>query len=250
PSGEQKWLRLRGRLLPGDEGRPVRLVGTVADASTMRSGLNDVARIQRLAAALATAGTVRDVSQAVVTALRAPLQADRIALAELEGDRLVVTVLDPPQPEAWPEVWRSEWRSEWPDAPVRTMPTLAAALRDGRAAIWPAGTPLEPALADVGPGGLAVLPLPAGGRMAGACLIGWDGPHEFGTDERALLTAAAGLAGQACCAPTPSTPSTNWSTCSSAPSSHAACPSSPARSPSPAICPPPPVWRSAATGTT
>ncbi|MDX2695874.1 SpoIIE family protein phosphatase [Streptomyces ipomoeae] len=197
PSGEQKWLRLRGRLLPGDEGRPVRLVGTVADASTMRSGLNDVARIQRLAAALATAGTVRDVSQAVVTALRAPLQADRIALAELEGDRLVVTVLDPPQPEAWPEVWRSEWRSEWPDAPVRTMPTLAAALRDGRAAIWPAGTPLEPALADVGPGGLAVLPLPAGGRMAGACLIGWDGPHEFGTDERALLTAAAGLAGQA-----------------------------------------------------
>ncbi|MGW0706227.1 SpoIIE family protein phosphatase [Streptomyces sp. NPDC002643] len=197
PSGEQKWLRLRGRMVAGGEGRPTRLVGTVADASTMRSGLNDVARIQRLAAALATAGTVRDVSQAVVTALRKPLQADRIALAELEGDRLVVTVLDPPQPEAWPEVWRAEWRSEWPDAPVRTMPTLAAALREGRTAIWPAGTDLEPALAEVGPGGLAVLPLPAGGRMAGACLIGWDVPHDFGTDERALLTAAAGLAGQA-----------------------------------------------------
>ncbi|MCZ4608577.1 serine/threonine-protein phosphatase, partial [Streptomyces sp. Lzd4kr] len=43
----------------------------------------------------------------------------------------------------------------------------------------------------------AVLPLPAGGRMAGACLIGWDTPHEFGPDERALLTASAGLAGQA-----------------------------------------------------
>ncbi|MEU6148339.1 ATP-binding SpoIIE family protein phosphatase, partial [Streptomyces sp. NPDC047081] len=52
-------------------------------------------------------------------------------------------------------------------------------------------------LADVGPGGLAVLPLPAGGRMAGACLIGWDTPHDFGPDERALLTASAGLAGQA-----------------------------------------------------
>ena len=97
PSGEQKWLRLRGRLLPGGEGRPARLVGTVADASTLRSGVNDVARVQRLAAALATAGTVRDVSQAVVTALRQPLRADRIALAELEGDRLVVTVLDPPR---------------------------------------------------------------------------------------------------------------------------------------------------------
>jgi anti-sigma regulatory factor (Ser/Thr protein kinase) len=33
--------------------------------------------------------------------------------------------------------------------------------------------------------------------MVGACLIGWDTPHDFGPDERALLTAAAGLAGQA-----------------------------------------------------
>lgn len=197
PTGTPRWLRLRGRLLPGGEGRPARLVGTVADASTLRAEVTDVARVQRLAAALATAGTVRDVSQAVVTALRKPLRADRIALAELENDRLVVTVLDPPEPESWPELWRLEWRTEWPDAPVRAMPTLAAALREGRAQIWPAGTPLEPALADVGPGGLAVLPLPAGGRMAGACLIGWDAPHEFGPDERALLTASAGLAGQA-----------------------------------------------------
>ncbi|MDO0909577.1 SpoIIE family protein phosphatase [Streptomyces sp. DT2A-34] len=197
PTGPPKWLRLRGRLLPGGEGNPARLVGTVADTSTLRAEVTDVARVQRLAAALATAGTVRDVSHAVVTALRRPLRADRIALAELENDRLVVTVLDPPEPESWPELWRLEWRGEWPDAPVRAMPTLAAALREGRAQIWPAGSPLEPALADVGPGGLAVLPLPAGGRMAGACLIGWDAPHDFGPDERALLTASAGLAGQA-----------------------------------------------------
>ncbi|MGW0496231.1 SpoIIE family protein phosphatase [Streptomyces sp. NPDC003007] len=197
PAGPPKWLRLRGRLLPGGEGRPARLVGTVVDVSTLRSDVTDVARVQRLAAALATAVTVRDVGKAVVAALRMPLRADRIALAELESDRLVVTVLDPPEPEAWPELWRSEWRTEWPDAPVRAMPTLAAALREGRARIWPAGSPLERALAEVGPGGLAVLPLPAGNRMAGVCLIGWDTPHDFGTDERALLTACAGLAGQA-----------------------------------------------------
>lgn len=197
PAGPPKWLRLRGRLLPGGEGRPVRMAGTVADASTLRSDVTDVARVQRLAAALAMAGTVKDVGNAVVAALRKPLRADRIALAELENERLVVTVLDPPEPESWPDLWRTEWRTEWPDAPVRAMPTLAAALREGRARIWPAGSPLEPALADVGPGGLAVLPLPAGGRMAGACLIGWDQPHEFGPDERALLTACAGLTGQA-----------------------------------------------------
>ncbi|WP_030899995.1 SpoIIE family protein phosphatase [Streptomyces sp. NRRL S-474] len=197
PAGPPKWLRLRGRLLPGGEGRPARLVGTVADASTLRSDVTDVVRVQRLAAALATAVTVRDVGKAVIAALRRPLRADRIALAELEADRLVVTVLDPPEPEAWPELWRAEWRSEWPDAPVRAMPTLAAALREGRARIWPAGSPLERALAEVGPGGLAVLPLPAGNRMAGICLIGWDSPHDFGSDERSLLTACAGLAGQA-----------------------------------------------------
>ncbi|MFI6374133.1 SpoIIE family protein phosphatase [Streptomyces sp. NPDC050546] len=197
PTGPPKWLRLRGRLLPGGEGRSARLVGTVADASTLRSAVTDVARVQRLATALATAVTVRDVGKAVVAALRRPLRADRIALAELESERLVVTVLDPPEPEAWPELWRREWRTEWPDAPVRAMPTLAAALREGRARIWPAGSALERGLSEVGPGGLAVLPLPAGNRMAGACLIGWDTPHDFGTDERALLTACAGLAGQA-----------------------------------------------------
>ncbi|MEU1055782.1 SpoIIE family protein phosphatase [Streptomyces sp. NPDC005876] len=196
--GPPRWLRLSGRLLPGGEGRPARLVGTVADASTLRSDVTDVARVQRLAAALATAGTVRDVGRAVVAALRRPLRADRIALAELENDRLVVTVLDPPEPEAWPEVWRTQWRTEWPDAPVRAMPTLAAVLREGRPRIWPPGsTALEPALAEVGPGGLAVLPLPAGDRTAGACLIGWDTPHDVSPDERALLTASAGLAGQA-----------------------------------------------------
>ncbi|MFJ7900093.1 SpoIIE family protein phosphatase [Streptomyces sp. NPDC096198] len=197
PSGQPAWLRLRGRLLPAEEGRSARLVGTVAEASKLRPAVSDVTRIQRLAAALATAGTVRDVSGAVVAALRTSLRADRVALAGLESDRLVVTVLDPPEPEAWPELWRAEWRTEWPDAPVRAMPTLDAGLREGRAAIWPAGAELEPALAEVGPGGLVVLPLPAGGRTAGVCLIGWDSPHEVTPDERALLTAVAGLAGQA-----------------------------------------------------
>ncbi|CAM5471343.1 SpoIIE family protein phosphatase [Streptomyces hirsutus] len=197
PAGPPKWLRLRGRLLQGGEGRPARLVGSVADASTLRADVTDVARVQRLATALAAAVTVREVGKAVVAALRGPLRADRIAVAELEGDRLVVVVLDPPEPDAWPDLWRAEWRAEWPDAPVRTMPTLAAVLREGRARIWSADSALETSLAEVGPGGLAMLPLSAGNRTAGACLIGWDAPHDFGADERALLTAAAGLAGQA-----------------------------------------------------
>lgn len=197
PTGELRWLRLRARRLAERGGRPERVLGVVADAAHLRPSADEVSKVQRLSVALAGAMTVRDVSRAVVSALRDPLEADRVALAELEGDRLVVSVLDPPEPAAWPELWRSEWRSEWPDAPARALPTLEAALREGRMSLWTAGSSLEPNLAGVGPGGLAVLPLPAEGRVVGACLVGWDEPHAFGTEERSLLTATAGLVGQA-----------------------------------------------------
>lgn len=197
PTGELRWLRLSCRVLKGPEGAPERVLGVVTAAPVLRRSASDVARIQWLTAALDDAMTVRDVSRVVIAALREPLGADRVALAELLEDRLAVTVLDPPGPGAWPELWRREWRSEWPDAPVTALPTLQAALRDGRLSLWPTGSVLEPGLAGIGPGGLAVLPLPAKRRVAGVCLIGWDTPHEFAPEERALLTATAGLVGQA-----------------------------------------------------
>ncbi|MEU1625436.1 SpoIIE family protein phosphatase [Streptomyces sp. NPDC020096] len=197
PTGELHWLRLRCRVLADADGNPERMLGVVAEASHLRPSTDEVSRVQRLSAILATAMTVRDVSRGVVAALREPLGADRVALSELHASRLVVTLLDPPEPSAWPEIWRSEWRSEWPEAPARALPTLEAALREGRASLWTTSTGLEPGLAAVGRGGLAVLPLPADGRLVGACLLGWDEPHEFGTEERSLLTATAGLVGQA-----------------------------------------------------
>ncbi|MBA2944746.1 SpoIIE family protein phosphatase [Streptomyces himalayensis] len=201
-NGELRWLRLSCRVPAGGDrgpGRvPEQVLGVVADASILRPVADEVSRVQRLAASLANALSVRDVSRVVAIALREPLGADRVALAGLEAaDRLVVTVLDPPEPSAWPEIWRSEWRSEWPDAPLQALPTLQAALREGRPSLWHAGTELEPGLAGVGPGGLAVLPLLAQGRIAGVCLVGWDEPHEFVPEERSLLTATAGLVGQA-----------------------------------------------------
>ncbi|GAB2717759.1 SpoIIE family protein phosphatase [Streptomyces bullii] len=197
PTGELCWLHLCCRVLTGSDDRPRRVVGVVTAAPVLRRSASDVARLQWLTAALDDASTVRDVSRVVVAALREPLGADRVALAELLEDRLAVTVLDPPAPDAWPALWRAEWRSEWPDVPVGALPTLQGALRDGRMSLWPAGAALEPGLAGVGPGGLAVLPLPARGRVTGVCVVGWDEPHEFFPEERALLTATAGLVGQA-----------------------------------------------------
>ncbi|MDC0771605.1 SpoIIE family protein phosphatase [Streptomyces sp. HD] len=197
PTGEVRWLTLRCRVAARSDDRPQRLLGVVTATSVQRRSADDVSRIQWLTAALDDATTVEDVGQVVVTALREPLAADRVALAELREDRLVVIVLDPPTPAAWPQAWSSEWRSEWPDASVRALPTLQLALRDGRMDLWPAGTPLEPGLAGIGAGGLAVLPLPAKGGIVGVCLVGWDQPHEFATEERSVLTATAALIGQA-----------------------------------------------------
>ncbi|WSY10246.1 SpoIIE family protein phosphatase [Embleya sp. NBC_00896] len=196
-TGELRWLRLRCRVLLDPSGRPDRLLGVLVDASHLRSSTDEVSMVQRLSALLATALAVRDVGRSLVTALREPLGADRLALAQLHGGRLVVTVLDPPEPTAWPENWRSEWRPERPDALTGALPTLTAALRDGTTCLWATSTGLEPGLDGLGRGGLAVLPLPYGNRVVGLCLLGWDKPHRFGTEERSLLTATAGLVGQA-----------------------------------------------------
>nr|WP_043271418.1 SpoIIE family protein phosphatase [Streptomyces sp. CT34] len=197
PNGELRWLSLRCRVLIGADGAPERMLGVVADASYLRPSADEVSIVQRLSAALANAATIRDVSRAVVATLRAPLSADRIAVAELEADRLVVAVLDPPTPGAWPASWQSAWRSEWPDISCHGLPTLEGVLLGGHVAVWPPGADLEPGLAGIGPGGLAVLPLPAEGRIVGVCLIGWDAEHRFSPEERSLLTATAGLVGQA-----------------------------------------------------
>ncbi|MFJ9535636.1 SpoIIE family protein phosphatase [Streptomyces sp. NPDC101225] len=197
PAGEMRWLSLSCRVVAGGDAGPERVLGVVTATRVLRRGSDDVSRIQWLTAALDDATTVPDVGRVVVTALREPLGADRVALAELQGDRLTVTVLDPPQPDCWPESWRAQWRSEWPDAPVSSLPTLQLALRDGRLDLWPAGSAFEAGLAGIGEGGLAVLPLPARGRIAGVCLVGWDRPHAFLPDERSLLTATAALVGQA-----------------------------------------------------
>ncbi|OIJ92626.1 SpoIIE family protein phosphatase [Streptomyces monashensis] len=196
PTGEMRWLSLRCRVAAGADDRP-QVLGVVTAAPVLHPSSDGVSQIRRLTAALDKATTVRDVSHVVVTALREHLSADRVAFAELQHERLQVTLLDPPQSAAWPQTWRLQWRSEWPDAPLSGLPTLQMALRDGRTDLWPAGTAFEPGLDGIGPGGLAVLPLPARGRVAGVCLIGWDRPHEFVPEERSLLTATASLAAQA-----------------------------------------------------
>ncbi|MBQ0984694.1 SpoIIE family protein phosphatase [Streptomyces sp. F63] len=192
-TGELRWLSLGCRLRLDPAGRPDRLLGVVAEASRLRPRAHEVSMVQRLATALAGTTNPRDVAGALLDALGA----GRVALTELTSDRLVVTVLAPRDPDAWPQVWRSAWRAEGRDAPSGSLPTVEGTLRGGNVHLWPPGTAVPPDLAGLGPGGVALLPLPAEGRTLGTCVIGWSEAQEFGPQERSLLTAAASLAGQA-----------------------------------------------------
>lgn len=196
-SGDPRWLHLRCRVLDDSAGRTRRVLGVITDAQPLMVDGTEVSRLRELTTALAGATTVRGVGRTVVDSLSSLLIADRVAFAELRGDRLVVTVLNPPASHAWPKVWRPERRTDWLEVSVHALPTLDAVLRSGRTTVWPAGSDLEPGLAGVGPGGLAVLPLSAEGRVVGACLAGWDAPHQIPAEQRFWLSVTAGRAAEA-----------------------------------------------------
>jgi PAS domain-containing protein len=191
PSGEPRWLHLRCRVLTDSAGRSTRVLGVVADTAHDSDGV-EAAGLEELSRGLAEAQSVREATSTVVRCLRHRLTADRVAFAALQEGRLTVGVLDPPTPSVWPRVWRPDIRTEWLDAPLSGLPTVAAALRSGRTAVWPAGSDLEQGLAGIARGGLAVLPLAAEGRMIGAFLIGWDTPHQLNARERAWLSVTVG----------------------------------------------------------
>ncbi|MFE7331737.1 SpoIIE family protein phosphatase [Streptomyces sp. NPDC057565] len=196
-TGEVCWLRLRCRVLADAAGRPERVLGLVAEASCLRSGTDRVSVARRLSAELGDAVTVLDVGRAVAAVLHDPLGADRVALVESGAGWPAAALFDPPDSEAWPKSWSSGSRPQQPAVPTGALSVLEAALREDRMRLWPAGAAPGPDLGDMGPGGLAVVPLSAAGERVGFCLAGWDGPHEFGMAERFLLTVIAGLAGQA-----------------------------------------------------
>ncbi|MBT2442725.1 SpoIIE family protein phosphatase [Streptomyces sp. ISL-36] len=134
--------------------------------------------------------------------LRAALKADRTALAEVTADQVVVSMLDPPDATAWPEGW-------WPgregptEISAAAVPSVQTALETNRPTLWrgaraDGGTAdLEPELAAVGPGALALLPLRDESSVPALYLIGWDTPNAVDSDVHLLLDTVASHAGQA-----------------------------------------------------
>lgn len=196
PSGGARWMHLRCRVLTDGTGTPVRTLGVAADLADHAPDV-EATGLEELSHGLAETVTVRGVAETAVRCLRRRLSADRVAFAGLRGDRLTVSVLEPPNPVEWPRTWRPDDRTEWLDAPLSELPSLAAALRSGRTVVWPAGSALEQGLEDMARGGLAAVPLLAEGRTLGVFLAGWNEPHRLTATEWAWLSVTASRCAEA-----------------------------------------------------
>ncbi|CAM5588271.1 hypothetical protein STENM327S_04675 [Streptomyces tendae] len=133
PTGPPKWLRLSGRLLPGGDGSadpPGRHRRRRFHAAPGRD------RRRPRPAPRRRARHRRDRPRRQPGRRRRPRPARGPTASPWPSWRTTGSSSPSstrPTPKSWPELWRLEWRTEWPDAPVRAMPTLAAALREGRA---------------------------------------------------------------------------------------------------------------------
>ncbi|MDX3761811.1 SpoIIE family protein phosphatase [Streptomyces mirabilis] len=145
-----------------------------------------------LAMALTEAVTARQVSETVMRELLPAFGGRRLAIYLLQDRRLYL---------AWetgfPQGFLAPFDGVGLDAKLpgvetlttgrplffETMPQLAAA--------YP-GIPLDAKV-----GARAFLPLIASGRPVGSCILGFDRPRDFSTEERTVLTALTGLIAQA-----------------------------------------------------
>ncbi|MEG3627725.1 SpoIIE family protein phosphatase [Streptomyces poriticola] len=145
-----------------------------------------------LAVALTEAVTPRQVSEVVVRELLPAFGGRRLALYLLQDRHLHL---------AWetgfPPGFLAPFEGIGLDARLPGVETLTSGRplffdsMQALAAAYP-GIPL-----DATQGARAFLPLISSGRPVGSCILGFDRPRSFSTEERTVLTALAGLIGQA-----------------------------------------------------
>jgi len=202
--GNLRSMEARGRVMPGPDGRPARMMGLVMDTTTMRTEREEhERRLRELAdrasqardftAALASAITVDEIVDAARDGLRA-YGADSVILTASRDGRLAVAAscgfderslrllsgIGLAQPAPISDAVRDQAPVYLcsPEAVVEEYPHLADSLADSPQQAWVA------------------LPVRDSAGEVGACLFGFSKPHDFPAGERALLFSASGLLAQ------------------------------------------------------
>jgi serine phosphatase RsbU (regulator of sigma subunit) len=202
PGGDLRTLEARGRILPGDDGRPAKMTGVVVDITSIRAKreadqrkLREVAdrarRTHDFTAALASALTVNAIIDAAKVGIGAYGADSLILVAERDGelkveascgldddcvDALSGLKSNRPAPISVAIQWSAPVYISSPEILAEDFPHLVDRLRDCSDQAWVA------------------LPVrDSSGQVGGACLFGFGEAHEFPAEEKAQLFAASAL---------------------------------------------------------
>jgi PAS domain-containing protein len=144
-----------------------------------------------LAIALTEAVTARQVSEVVMRELLPAFGGRRLAIYLLQDRRLYL---------AWENGFPQGFLAPFDGVDLNTELPGVEALTNGRPLFYESMEQLAaayPGVAlDATVGARAFLPLIASGRPVGSCILGFDRPRTFTTEERTVLTALAGLIAQ------------------------------------------------------
>jgi PAS domain-containing protein len=158
---------------------------------TARPGAGAIYHLLQLAGALAQAVTVREVCAAVAEQIVPAFGGQELAIYVVRENRLHLA-LQVGYPEGFLDPFEgTPMRARLPGVETLTSGTpIFFASVDELAGAYP-GIPLDRMCA------WAFLPLIASGHPVGSCILGFDEPHPFTSEERGVLTALGGLIAQA-----------------------------------------------------
>lgn len=202
--GNLRSMEARGRVVPGPDGRPARMMGLVTDITAVRAKregeerrLHEVAnrsrRTQDFTTALAASMTVEAIIDAARDGLHGYGANCFILIASRDGRLQEVASYGLPRESVvalsgLTKAYRTpisdaiEWRTPvylgLPAALAQEYPHLADVLDLSAQRAWVA------------------LPVPDARGKVGACLFGFSEPHEFAPEDHAMLYAASGLLAQ------------------------------------------------------
>lgn len=202
-SGRHRSLEARGRVLPGADGLPARMVGVVMDTTAVHERHEAEKRrlyeratrdrwMRELTAALAAAVTVKDIMAAAQAGLRT-FGADALAVIAPERNRLTVVAscAEGEQGEDSPRVLDATARTLVEESLDRGGPVLIGSV-DALITAYPYLAPLARSASQA----WAALPLTDSRGRVSSCLVSFPEPQEFLPEERALLVATMGLLAQ------------------------------------------------------
>ncbi|MFI9761629.1 SpoIIE family protein phosphatase [Streptomyces sp. NPDC051963] len=191
---EGDWLALSVYPSPDVLTCTVQPAGRVADSPTEREsapGVSSMTPLYRpivLAIALTEAVTARQVSAVVMRELLPAFGGRRLAIYLLQDRHLYL---------AWETGFPAGFLAPFDGVGLDTRLPGVETLTTGRPLFFDSMQDLAaayPGIAlDATEGARAFLPLIASGRPVGSCILGFDRPRSFSSEERTVLTALAGL---------------------------------------------------------